>query len=119
MSLADLQQLVWRRLGLRKHLAGRDEIDLLVRLTVENWQGEYYSAAKDDHERQIVAEGTLVAVKRMYRVFTNYDDRQYAMLWSILLQALASAVIQQILRWWLERRANRALLLAWQYELTQ
>lgn len=119
MNLANLQQRVWRRLGLRKHLVGRDEIDLLVRLTVENWQVAYYNAAKDEHELQVVAEGTLVAVKRMYRVFTNYDDRQYTMLWGILLQALAAAVIQQVLRWWLERRAHRAFLIVWQDELTR
>jgi hypothetical protein len=116
MSLADLQQRVWRRLGLRKHLVGRDEVDLLVRLTVENWQSDYYNAAYSESERQIVAEGTLSAVKRMHQVVGGYGDRDYGMIWTLVLSAVASAVIQIVLRWWLERRANRVMLLVWQQE---
>ena len=116
MSLDGLQHRVWRHLGLRKHLVGRDEVDLLVRLTVENWQGSYYAAAKDDQELQIVAEGTLVAVKRMHQVLGKYRDGEYGMIWTLLLSAVASAIIQIVLKWWLERRSHRVMLLVWQQE---
>jgi hypothetical protein len=116
MTLADLKVHVWRRLGPRKWLIGREQVDLLTQLTIENWQSEYYTAAETDHERQIVAEGTLVAVKRMHQVVGGYGEREYGMIWSLLLMAVASAVIQLVLRWWLERRANRVMLLVWQHE---
>jgi hypothetical protein len=116
MMLADLQQRVWRRLGLRKHFVGRDEVDLLVRLTVENWQSDYYSAAHSDAELQVVTQGTLVAVKRMHQAVGGYGDRDYGMIWTLLLSAVANAIIQIVLKWWLERRSHRVLLLVWQQE---
>lgn len=119
MTLEGLQEHVWRRLGLRKHLVGRSEVNLLTRLSVENWQSEYYTAAASDSERQVVASGTLLAVKRMHQAVGGYGEREYGMIWALLLSAVASAVIQALLKWWLERRANRAMLLVIQQELMQ
>jgi len=119
MTVADLQQHVWRRLGLRKWLVGRDEVDLITRLAVENWQTSYYEAADSDRERAIVSEGTLAAVKRAHSAVGGYGEQEYGMIWVLLLGSVASAIIQVLLRWWLEKRANRALMLVWQYELTQ
>ena len=116
MTPADLKEHVWRRLGPRKWLVGREQVDLLTQLTIENWQTDYYTAAGSDAERQIVAEGTLVAVKRMHQAVGGYGEREYGMIWVMLLSAVASAVIQVILKWWLERRSNRVMLMIWQQE---
>lgn len=113
---ADLKEYVWRRLGIRKHLLGRHQVDLLTQLTIENWQTEYYTAANSDAERQVVAEGTLVAVKRMHQAVGEYSEREYGMIWTLLLSAVASAVIQVVLKWWLERRSNQVMLMIWQQE---
>ena len=119
MTIEGLQQHVWHRLGVRKFLVGRQEVDLLPRLTVEDWQSEYYNAADSDLERQIVADGTLVAVKRMHQVVGGYGEREYGMIWTLLLSAVASAIIQVVLKWWLERRSNRVMLLVMQQEALQ
>ena len=119
MTLEGLQEYVWRRVGLRRHLVGRAEIDLFTRLTVENWENDYYSAAQTDADRQIVAGGTLIAVKRMHQVVGGYGEREYGMIWAFLLSAVASAVIQAVLKWWLERRANRVMLMVMQQEMMQ
>ena len=119
MTIEGLQDHVWRRLGVRKYMVGRQEVDLLTRLTVENWQSEYYNAADSDLERQIVADGTLLAVKRMHQVVGGYGEREYGMIWTLLLSAVASAIIQVVLRWWLERRSNRVMLLVMQQEALQ
>ena len=116
MTPADLKAHVWKKLGPRKWLAGRAQVELLTQLTIENWQTEYFEAADSDLERSIVAEGTLVAVKRMHQAVGGYGDREYGMLWMLLLSSLASAIIQVMLRWWLERRANRVMLMVWQQE---
>ena len=113
---ADLKEHVWRRLGPRKWLVGREQVDLLTQLTIENWQTDYYTAAGSDAERQIVAEGTLVAVKRMHQAVGGYSEREYGMIWMFLLSAVASAIIQVVLKWWLERRSNRVMLMIWQQE---
>ena len=116
MTPADLKEHVWRRLGPRKWLVGREQVDLLTQLAVENWQTEYYNAADSDAERAIVADGTLIAVKRMHQAVGGYGDREYGMIWTLLLSAVASAIIQVVLKWWLERRSNRVMMLIWQQE---
>ena len=116
MTPADLKQHVWRRLGPRKWLVGREQVDLLTQLTIENWQSDYYQAADSDQERQIVADGTLIAVKRMHQAVGGYGEREYGIVWALLLSAVASAVIQAVLKWWLERRSNRVMLMIWQQE---
>ena len=116
MTPADLKTHVWKRLGPRKWLVGRAQVDLLTHLTVENWSPEFMEAADSDLERQIVAQGTLQGVKRMHQAVGGYGDREYGMLWMLLLSSLASAIIQVMLRWWLERRANRVMLMVWQQE---
>jgi peptidyl-tRNA hydrolase len=113
---ADLKEHVWRKLGARKWLLGREQVDLLTQLTVENWQTDYYNAAATAADRQVVASGTLVAVKRMHQLVGGYSEREYGMIWAFLLSAVASAVIQVVLKWWLERRSNRVMLLVWQQE---
>lgn len=116
MTPADLKEHVWRRLGPRKWLVGRSQIDLLTQLTVENWHSEYMQAADSDVERQVVANNMLADIKRVHQAVGGYGEREYGMIWMFLLSAVASAVIQVVLRWWLERRANRVMLMVWQQE---
>lgn len=116
MTPADLKQLVWKSLGPRKWLLGREQVDLLTQLTVENWHSEYMQMADSDLEREIVANNTLADVKRVHQAVGGYGEREYGMIWAFLLSAVASAVIQVILKWWLERRVNRVMLMVWQQE---
>jgi hypothetical protein len=60
-----------------------------------------------------VAEHTVGGMRRRIR------DRQYGMIWTLLLTALASAVFQVLLKWWLERRSNRVLMLVMRQEAAQ
>jgi len=101
---ADLKEHVWKSLGARKWLVGRKEVDRLSQLAIANWATERYQAGD-------MADATLVAMK-------NQHSQQYSMIWTLLLSAVASAVIQVILRWYLERRANRVMLMVWQQEGT-
>jgi hypothetical protein len=119
MTHDDMLEYVWQQLGPRKWLVGEREVQLLTRLTIENWQSTYYNAAASDNERQIVAAGTLSAVKRMHAVVGGYSEREYGMIWTILLSAVASAVINAVLKWWMERRSHRVMLLVWQQEAMQ
>lgn len=119
MTLPNLQELVWRKLPLRKRLAGRKAVDDLVQLTVEAWPVDYMNHAADDAERQVVCLEIEQSVKRLYTACSSVDSVTMGILWTFLLQALASLVVQKILEWWLERRANRAFLVAWKHELTK
>ena len=118
MTVADLQEHVWRRLGVRRLVVGRQTVDDLVELSVEEWPCEILSHARDDEQRQIVLISTLASVKRAYQVVSGKDVEEYGFFWAFLLQAVAAAVVQIILKWWLERNANRTLIRCWQADRT-
>jgi len=119
MTPSDFKAHVWKRLGPRKWLAGRSQVDLLTQLAIENWQTDLYEAADSDLERAIVAQQTVATVKRLHQAVGGYSEREYGMIWIILLSGLLSALVQIMLKWWLEKRSHRVLLLVWQQEAMQ
>lgn len=119
MTLHDLQNQIWQDLPLRKRVAGRDTIDDLVQLAVESWPTEYMNHATSDQERRVVAAEVERSIKRLHHACTRTDSVSYGILWSLLLQGLASAIVEWLVRWWIDRRSNRAILIAMQYELTK
>ncbi len=119
MTIADLQTYVWRRLGVRKFLVGRATCDDFVQLAVENWAGEFLKYAQEQRERNIVAGVIVADIKRAHQVMSGREAAEYGMVWALVLQAVASAAVQLILKWWLERRANRVLLAVWKQEATR
>lgn len=110
MTTVKLGDYVWQRLGPKKHLVGKGRVTELVGMAVETWPSEVLGECRDDADRQVVAEVTVGGIRRRIR------QREYGMLWTLLLTALASAVFQVILRWWLERRSNRVMMLVMRQE---
>lgn len=120
MTLAELQDLCWQELPpIRKRLVGRQNVNDFVQLAVENWAGEYLAACQDDMQRDIYVHALLQNVKRGHQVMSGKEHHEYGFIWMFLLQAVASAVIQWLVQWWLERNANRAFLVIMQHELTK
>lgn len=120
MTFADLQAECWAALPpIRKRLVGRDTVNDLVQLATENWAGEYLNACQDNAQRDVYVHALLGHVKRGHQLATGKDPVEYGFIWAFLLQAVAAAVIQWLVQWWLDRRANRALLTVWQHELTK
>ena len=117
MTPADLKLWVWRHLGLRRLIVGRAVVDDFVELTIQSWEPENFNYCKDDVQRGVVCESVLRSVKRGYQVVSGKEAHEYGIFWAIVLQAVASLVVQLILRWWLESRMNRVRLLVWQQEL--
>jgi hypothetical protein len=118
MKLDSLQAIVWRDLPLRKRLAGRRVVDDLVQLSIESWPVDYMNHAADDAERRIVAMEIERSVKRLYTACSATDAVTMGILWTFVLQALVSLIVERILRWWQESRANRVFLVAMKSELT-
>ena len=104
---------------MRKFLVGRAVCDDLVQLAVENWAGEFLRHCQDDNERQIVAGVIVQNVKRCHQLVSSKSTQEYGMWWVLILQGVASAIVQLIVRWWLERRANRVMMAVWKEELTR
>ncbi len=120
MTVADLKLWVWRNVGIRRHLVGRQVIDDFTELAVQHWESEAYTHAVSGDQQAIVTEEVLRSVKRGYQIVSDKDDPQeYGFFWALVLQAVASIVVQLILRWWLDARINRVRILIWQQELTR
>lgn len=111
-SLKEIQDHVWRRLGVRKFIAGRDRVDELIEIAVANWDDEAVRSAKDKKELGIVAGGMVIGIKRTDQMLGDhsYSEQEYGFIWAILLQALVGAIVQILIKWWLESTENRILL---------
>jgi len=120
VTLTDLQSQCWAALPpLRKRLVGRETVDDIVELAVQNWEGEYLNACQDNAQRQVYVSALLGHIRRCHQVASGKDATEYGFLWVILLQAVAVAAVQWLVKWWLDRRANRALMTVWHHELTR
>jgi hypothetical protein len=119
VTIADLKLYVWRKVGIRRHIVGRKAIDDFVELSVQHWEPGYLNACANDQQRAVVLEDVLKSVKRGYQVVSGKEVQEYGMFWALVLQAVASIVVQLILRWWMESRMNRVRMLVWQQELTR
>lgn len=113
MTQDDLVTYVWDRLGPRKHVAGRERVAELVGMSVISWPAEVLGECRDDADLQIVADATSSSLRRRVR------ERQYGMFWTLLLVSLASAVVQALLKWWLESRTNRVTMLVMRQEASK
>jgi hypothetical protein len=120
MTLADLQAQCWADLPpIRTRLVGRDTVNDLLQLAVANWSGDYLAACRDNQQRDVYVHALLTAVKREHQAAGDKDPNEYGFIWVLLLQAVAVAVVQWLVAWWLERLSHRALLTVMQYELTK
>jgi len=120
MTLADLQAQCWADLPpIRKRLVGRDTVNDLLQLAVANWSGDYLAACQDNQQRDVYVHALLTQVKREHQAAGDKDPGEYGFIWVLLLQAVAVAVVQWLVAWWLERLSHRALLTVMQYELTK
>jgi len=119
MILDDLKEHVWKRLPMRKYMVGRQLVDDLTTLAIENWESEYLGHTTDEEGREIVAMSIASRVKRAHQWQSGRDPQEYGMFWALVLGAVVSSVVQVLVKWWFERQVNRVLMAGWQQELTR
>jgi hypothetical protein len=120
MTLDNLKAACWACMPpMRKRLVGRDVVGDFVQLAVENWEPDYLAACWDNDQRKVYASTLMGHMKRCHQATSPYDAQQYGFIWAFVLQAVAAAVIQWLVTWWLERNANRVLMAGWKQELTK
>lgn len=111
-------QHVRARLPVRSRLVGEERLRDLVLLTVAAWPIDALLAGdswRDDRKKAIL-EDTQAEVSRMYAALHG-ESRSGSVILAIVLPALMSAVIQVILKWWLEKRNRRTKMAVWQHTL--
>jgi hypothetical protein len=105
MTLDELQAYVWHRLPLwRKRMAGRAEVDALVRLAVDHWDADAIGAVRP-------SEATAGMVNRMRHARQRTAaPAEVGFLWLFLFELVASAVVQLLIKWWSDSASNRAAM---------
>jgi hypothetical protein len=119
MNFDALQDHVWERLGPRKWVAGRKQVRDLVRLCVETWEGGNLQHCRGERERQVYVLAVSANVKRLYHACTGYSDAEFGFLWTIVLSAVVSAIVQILVKWWFSETSHRVLMSGWQREFTR
>lgn len=107
MKLEELQQYAWKRLGVRKHIAGRKAVDDLVEIAVQNWEPEYLRRIDHQDSLAVFESEMLANMKRVYQAGGDYGNAEYGFIWVFILSSIASALIKILIEWWLSRRENR------------
>lgn len=111
-TLKQFQEYVWESLPPHRLRAGREVVDDLVALAIQEWPADVLSQAEPGSEEEKAAlHGLLVSMKRQAELL--YGQVKFAGLWLIALQILLPIIINKILEWWNGRKDNRRRLLMW------
>ncbi len=113
MTIDDLVAEVWFDLPpIRKRIAGRDTVRSIVVDAIQEWSPEYLMACNDNTQRAVYAADLT---KRLEQ---RYAQQEYGFaIMTIILVAVISAVVQWLVKWWLDRHFNRECMAQWQREL--
>lgn len=114
MTIDDLVAECWFDLPpVRKRIAGRDAVRRIVVDAIQEWSGEYLAACSDNGEPNVYAADLS---KRLERRYSQQDEYGFVLM-SIILVAVISAVVQWLVKWWLDNHFNRELMQGWQREM--
>jgi hypothetical protein len=111
----ELVEYASNRMPIRSRLLGREVLRDAVMVAIAAWPIDELLAAsgaagrKDALSR--VSKETLRTVRLMH------GSRFGNPLLAILLPALISALVQVVLKWWLDKRSRRMKMAVWKYEL--
>lgn len=118
MTYAELQDAAWHDAPpIRKRVIGRQTFNELVAVTVRNWSPNSVAACSDDRLLHQYARKLLEQVRAGHQEMTGQTQQEYGFIWVFLLCAVASAVIQWLIKRWLDNHFSEADLQAWQGEM--
>lgn len=106
-----LQKDIWDALPRKKHMAGREKVNDVIDLVVQEWPEDEFAQADRDSKIGICLKLNK-AVKRQM-TFLYAADEEFESLWIIVLNLLVSAIIRLVLEWWLNNKRNRATMRRW------
>lgn len=113
----ELVGYVRSRIPVRARMLGQEKLQDIVLMAVAAWPIDRLLEVerKSGEEAAILGE-TSREIERTFCALYG-DRRSGSILLAILLPAVLSAVIQVILKWWLEKRSRRMKMAIWQYDL--
>lgn len=115
MTIDDLVAECWFDLPpVRKRLAGRDAVRRILVDAIQEWSAESLTACSESGKADTYAADLTHRLERRY----SQPQEGYGFVFmSIILVAVISAVVQWLVKWWLDNHFNRELLQGWQREM--
>jgi len=110
----DLKELVWERMGYRKHFAGREAMGDLVEVAVQEWPTAEMPHIASGTAAEIYRMDQLAASIKRHITLTHGHDKRFGFIWTIVLSALISEMIRLLLAWWWNSQTNRDRMTKWQ-----
>lgn len=118
MTIQQLCDEAWSEMPpIRKRLVGRARVYDMVRLAVISWEPDYIDACVDEGQQDVFANALTQELKRAYQPLSGYEPGEYGFVWMFLLYAAASALVQWLVKKWLDHRFSREQMAAWKREL--
>jgi hypothetical protein len=109
----ELCEYVRSRLPVRVRLVGKDRIDDMTLIAVQEWPVERLLACgRGSAEEERAVDDVAASVSRVYESVRG-SEKRYGFFWSFVLMSAVSAICQLVLQWWLSRPANRVKMAAW------
>lgn len=112
-SFTAFQEEVWRRLPLRKYLAGKERVFDCISVVVQEWPDEQMALATDDAKAEAVAIRDLMKNAKRH-LHLAYGERDFGFIWATILSALLYELIIILIEWWRKKKENRMAILRWQ-----
>lgn len=118
-GINELCQHVRDRLPLRARLVGRERLCDVVMMAITEWPiDDLLACGRGSAEEEKCLDRIRSSVGRTYEAVHGHE-KNYGFIWSFVLSAAVSAIIQVILKWWLDKRANRMRMAIWQHSMRE
>lgn len=109
-NLDDLAEMAFQSLPIRQRVIGRARVRDIVETAVYEWPVRQLTTANGDEAQEKDVFDVLPAqVESSYT--GRYGEKEYGFaILSIILVAAISAIVQVLIKWWLEKRLNKDLM---------
>jgi hypothetical protein len=118
MTLDELKDRMWDDLPLvRKNLVGRDRVDDLVMVAVEQCPVEFIAHVDPGSgEEEVVSRAWGQSIKRGYCLLYG-DDAEFGPIFWLLISPVLQMIVKRLLEWWWESPKHRVLMAGWKRRL--
>lgn len=110
-DIYDIQDMVWDRLGFRKYAAGREAVNDLVSVGIQEWPADRLVGAVSGSTAEILAMDQLKDAMRRHIQLTHGHEPRFGFIWTIILAAVISEIVKILLAWWWNNRQNQESML--------
>jgi len=114
-NVDDLSEMAFQSLPLRLRIVGRARVRDIVDTTIYEWPITPLAASPDLAHAEDVFATLEEQVKSSYTDRHGQKEYGFAVL-SIILVAAISAIVQVLIKWWLEKKLNKELMESWHHE---